>query len=431
VRGWFALALLVNGVGMAQSNCTSSDTASISGLVVDAGNGRPIAAATIHYRAQNGDENKDENGAATPNTLGAVTTAANGSYTITCLKPGTFNLRATAAGYFGARDVGEARLADDKPGTDSKSQANGVLRLRPDLLNLQPIAASALARLNAQGDGYSSGSFPAPVFSADGSRIAFLVPEAVSSKDAEKNADKDEEPRAGGCSAVAYDLASGRMNELSGSLPVEYCDVGATEMVWDGDAVYVCYTNYNSDPPEREAMRIGGGNAKPAAIADLPKALAEKLTRKSANGRADREAEAAAKAEKVETTGDGLFTVRQGEGELEQCNSIVAASKQPAWEQTVATCAFPFESLLDRNRDLLFYTERASLVEMNLKTRVKRSFLLPESDKGPDLLATQALGSGATRMIYAMVGEDCDPAATERRQESDPPGICIVTIPSQ
>ena len=432
---WLVFALLFAAAASAQTNDPAkSDDALISGHVLNAVNGRPVAGATVHYRAVGGDQDKDTNGVSPAGREGEVTTAADGSYTVPDLPRGSFDVRATAPGYFGAHDVFAAKPAGDKPAPVLGLPAVGVLRLQPDLLDLRSISDAALAKLNQQEGGYAGVSYPAPAFTPDGNRVAFLVPGSAALQDVTK----DDSPRSGGCMAQAYDLSNEQLTELGDSLPDKYCDASSTEVAWDGDLVYVYFTDYNSNPIKTEAMRLQGGRAALWPVADLPKSFQEKLARKAASGAADREAEEKKRAETVETTNDGRFTLRLGEGELGQCNSLVAASRQPQWEQTVAACAFPSDYELDRGRDLLFSSEAALLVEFNFKSRKERRFILPQSEIGPDLLAYQPLANGATRMVYTLAKGDCDPSASvhidsasesESGNTKDHSSVCFITIP--
>jgi hypothetical protein len=432
---WLAFALVLTAGAMAQTNDPAkNDEAPISGHVLNAVNGRPIAGATVHYRAGGGDQDKDHNGVSPATREGDVTTGADGSYSVPDLPRGPFDVRATAPGYFGAHDVIAAKPAGDKPAPIIGRPADEVLRLKPDLLDLRPISDVAMAKLNQQEGGYEGVSYPAPEFTPDGNRVVFLVPGSAALQDVTR----DDSSHPGSCAALAYDLSNGRLTELGDSLPADYCVVNSTEIAWDGDLVYVYFTDYNSNPIKSEAMRLQGGKAAPWPVADLPRSFEEKLARKAASGAADKEAEARMRAETVWTTSDGRFTLRLGEGDLGQCNSLVAASKQPQWEQTVAACAFPSDYELDRGRDLLFLSESALLVEYNLKTRRERRFALPESEIGPDLLAFQPLANGATRMVYTLAKGDCDPAATGHNEGSadsesastkDHSSICFITIP--
>jgi len=425
---WFVFALLGSAGAMAQTSCAAAgDTGPVSGLVLDAANGHPIAGASIHYRGKGGGFDGERHEANSPNLQGETKTSADGSYVIDCLPRGAFNLRVTAQGYFGARDVVARKLAGEKPVAGSLLPSDGVLRLQPDRLDLKAMPSAALARLNRQDGGYSGASLPAPAFTPDGNRIAFLVAGAV----ALQAIPKEGAQAADGCTALAFDLRNGELRELSGGLPSDYCAAHSTEIAWDGDLVYVHFTDYHASPVKIEAKRLEGGRASPWPVDDLPKTLKEKLERKAANGAADRAAEEQMKAENVEATSDRRFTLKLGEGELAQCNSLVAASTQPKWEQTVATCAFPADRILDRNRDLLFYTEPSLLVEFNFKTKGQRRFALPPSEMGLDLLAYQPLAGGGTRMAYTVVDGDCDPAAADEDQDApERSGVCFITIPA-
>jgi hypothetical protein len=149
------LLLATAPVVLAQNNCSPScskmEFTPISGRVLNAATGQPIAGARVHYRGNGGSFGGDDNHELDPITLqGEVTTAIDGSYTLPDLPPGTFSVRASAPGFLAAKDYLQPLPVGFKPQPHPlppgykgppPHAADGVFKLNPNTLDLKTRAS--------------------------------------------------------------------------------------------------------------------------------------------------------------------------------------------------------------------------------------------------------------------------------------------------
>lgn len=443
------LLLVPPALGQADTSATPCSTkiqyAPISGRVLDAIDGHPLAGAMIRYRGV-GEGGEFDNGHQIPPTVeGVVKTSPNGNFTLPDLGPGELDVRVAATGYLGAHDRLAAQPVGYKTPPGFPLPPDGVFRLQPDTLGLKSMSAAALANFALPAHGYDR-HYIAAGFTPDGGHLGFIT------------ADREGrvgQPPAERCVAWTYDLTTGLLYETN--VPSKYCALPSTEIAWDDDFVYIHWTDYNTPSPlntpspfKEELIRLQDGETTILPVADLPKAFRERLARDAANKIADVEAEG--EYDNTEVTTDRQYLIKFGQGEGRQCSSLIASSKQSQWSQTLDTCSspgsFPNNYVLDRDHDLLFFIQFRSLAHQhdsfeklrafNLKTRGLRSFPLPASR--PELLTEQWLQDGAIRIAYSVQG-DCDPGTSDYVQshtEVDEQGIvhsqsslCFITIPPE
>jgi hypothetical protein len=274
-------------------------------------------------------------------------------------------------------------------------------------------------------------------FSQDGTHAAFITQDSFAPGGEQS------------CLGWNYELSSGQLDRTPEALPSEYCEP-LIEIVWDGPAIYAfdpwIYSRY-PNPASVEVMRWDGAGAASVRVGDLPsdfqQALASKVKTivKNAAGEGD---DALA-----QTTADGQFHLRSGDGDGRHCFSLTTASTQGDWKQKVGTCIFPPDYLLDRDQDLLALFKAPTIANQkehfvkltlfDLKTRSERSFLVPSTYSPVQLLAEQRLANGTTRIAYSIEG-DCDPASPDAAHNPPagqpipgfkPLNVCFVRIPAE
>jgi hypothetical protein len=467
---FFALALFLTiPVVLAQTQSIP-----ITGRVLNKDDGKPVADGTVRYR---GDGNvSDGNGhlAAPPTLQGQVKAGPDGAYTTPPLPAfGDFTIHASAPGFFSAKDYLQALPASlrsappplfERDHRDPEAPAHdGILRLRPDPVDLQPMSDAALTAFRMPLTIMANRSYLAAAFAADGSHLGFITFDtlAVVGKSITRS-----------CRLWSYDLQTGILTgaDLPGSPYVTdmntpdttpgFCT--ANDTTWLGPGFYLSGYAIAWDGPNLYAVRLKPGDKAPNA----PPAIQSFVLRQSTLtplAPQDRPASVQALiAEKARVrklspdsadatpTTDGRFTIIEnfdddtGRG---SCSKLVAVATNPHSTRTIAQDCPGFTWRLDPDHDLVFYTQpnRApypnsmeDIVEFDLKTAATRTFSLPSMNYEPELLTEEPQPSGSTRIAYTMRG-DCDFAASDYSQPGQPDGVlgntpnqssvCFITIP--
>jgi hypothetical protein len=467
----FVLALfLMTPIVLAQNQSIP-----ITGRVLNKDDGTPIAGATVRYR---GDGNvSDGNGhlAAPPALQGQVTTGPDGTYTTPALPAfGDFTIHATAPGFFSAKDYLQALPASlhsgppplfDRDHRDPEAPAHdGLLRLRPDPVDLQPMSDAALAAFRMPLTVMANRSYLTAAFAADGSHLGFITFDtlAVVGKSITRS-----------CRLWSYNLQTGALTgaDLPGSPYVTdmkapdtipgFCTANDTTwlgpgfylsgyaIAWDGSNLYAVRLKPDDKapnaPPAIESFVLRQSTLTPLAPPDRPASIQALIVEKSRVRKL-----APDSADAVPTT-DGRFIVKEnfdddtGRG---SCSKLEAVAKNPQSTRTITQDCPGFTWRIDPDRDLVFYTQpnRArypnsveDIVEFDLKTALARTFSVPSMNFEPELLTEQAQPNGSVRVAYTMRG-DCDFAASDYSQPGQPDGVlgntpnqssvCFMTIPA-
>jgi hypothetical protein len=382
-----------------------------------------------------------------PSIKGSVRTDSDGSYTLPLLPQGGFEVRASAPGYLSSQEfLGELPVGWHRdprslpiPGCTvdcTIALPDGTFKLQPDVIELRPMSSEARARFALPGDNPGFHWIEATTFSPDGTHVAFITRDSFAANSGQS------------CLGWNYDLGSGQLVRTTDALSSAYCDGMPPEMAWDGDAVYLYIANSHTNISSREeASRWDGSKVTSVRTQDLPSDFQQALARKAmmimSNATAQEDDPFA------ETTADGRFHLSSGEGEGRQCHSLTIATKRRDWKRRVSTCSFGWDYLLDRKHDFLVQYEPRRLAQdeppfqkltlLDLKTRSRRSYLVPEPNSILQLLAEQRLADGTTRVAYWIEG-DCDPASPdaahtatfgESNNSNRPRNLCFVRIPAK
>ena len=172
------LLLAAAPVVLAQDNCSTScpkmEFTPISGRVLNAATGQPIAGARVHYRGNGGSFGGGDLHELDPITLeGEVSTSADGSYTLPALPPGTFSVRASAPGFLAAKEhleplpVGFKNQLPPMPRGyrgPPPNVADGVFKLNPNTLDLHPLSDAALTIFTLPLTSYSGRTYLTAAF---------------------------------------------------------------------------------------------------------------------------------------------------------------------------------------------------------------------------------------------------------------------------
>jgi hypothetical protein len=438
------LFLLATAPILAQNNCSPScskmEFAPISGRVLNAATDQPIAGARIHYRGNGGSFGGDDLHELDPITLqGEVTTAADGSYTLPALPPGTFSVRASAPGFLAAKDhlqplpVGFKPLPHPvPPGYKGPPPhlADGVFKLNPNTLDLHPLSDVALTIFALPMKSYSERRYLTAAFNPDGDHLAFLTQDFISSGPVQL-------PFFSRCAAWNYDLKDGILT-VPPQLPPGACETSGP-IVWDGDIFYTALPPDPGSSPSAWIARVQGQHALPWGVMLMSKPAQERLAR-----------ETAAKTIGTAITTDRRFSIKEDDSGVDgrgACGKLVALSTNPPRTQIIAQKCTGFTSLLDRDRNIVLYTQPTrtqypdkveNIIEYDLNTTTKRIFTIPVMNYEPKLLTEQSLPNGAIRVAYTIEG-DCDHNASDYSEPGQPDGqlgntpnqfsVCFITIP--
>ncbi len=411
------LALPLGVAVLGQSNCSTPcpnpQWLPISGTVVDAQDGRPVAGATVTLRDWG---NNTMDSSLHLYNLGAlrskITTGQLGSFSFPVLWNGQYVVRASAPGYLGAVEVQFARTANDglspRAGALFGGSPAGDLRLSRNSLHVFSMSVTALEafgppRVNVW---WEMRQYIAAGFSSDGKRIGFVT------------LDKDRLPSETNapvphCRAWTYLIDSGelRVAELPAARTGEetFCSSGEN-LVWFDKAYYISTVPSAVSQKQFSTESVRGTVAVGIPdISGLPDFVRSQLTR--------------SRAALTEDTNDGRFSLEESP-EL-GCTEITITSTGSS--QPITTdCAASY--LLDRDRDLLYMIVGGksgekenwfgALMELNLATGNQRHFRLPGFDLKPQLLALQARADGTSQLAYTMEGAsrypgECDQPASD------------------
>jgi hypothetical protein len=470
---FLALALLLaTGATLAQTAPVP-----ITGRVLNKEDGQPIAGATVHYRGEGNVTDSQGRPAAPPTLQGEVTTGPDGTYSTPPLPAfGDFALRASAPGFFSAKDYLQALPVTIRnipaplfahsrpPGAPSH---DGTLRLLPDPVNLQPMSDAALVAFRMPLTIMANRSYVAASFSSDGNHLGFITFDtlAVVGKSITRS-----------CKLWSYDLQTGALTgvNLPGSPHQSdmktpdpapgFCTAGDTTglgtgfylsgyaIAWDGPVLYAVNVEPQqaapSAPPASAAYVLHQSTLESVVPSDQPPAVKAVIAEESRVRQLSSTFDAASAA----STTDGLFTVHEdfddttGRG---SCSKLVVLAKNSHNPKTVIRDCPGFTWRLDPARDLLLYTQPRNapypdnmedLVEVDLKTLQTRAFGVPSMNYEPELLAEQPLSTGSIRLAYTIRG-DCDFAASDYSQPGQPDGVlgntpnqfsvCFITLPAQ
>jgi hypothetical protein len=292
---------------------------------------------------------------------------------------------------------------------------------------------AALAAFALPGPGLANRNFHAAAFSPDGNRLAFLTVDTFSPP---LVGDVVQTPFRR-CAIWIYDLKAGKLSAAVDESP-SACDSPA--ILWDGENFYIPIP---AQDPSQAATPLGEFIQGPSDYGPrpLPAPIRQKL--------AQIEAQAAA-AQKLGSyspggvTPDGLFAVSVDMEGRSSCGSLTVTNSQTHRTRTLGVaCVDASFLMLDGDRILYISGNHAEattgkLVDYNPRTGAHRDFDLPAMNHAPQLLTHHSLPGGATRIAYTMKG-DCDPAASDYSQPSQPDGalgntpnqfsVCFVTIP--
>ena len=464
LTGGIAAFLLINSTAGAQSGCATPCPAPrwlpISGSVVDALDGHPIAGATIRYSGR-GSALKPGTTPSAPNfepgpiskpaipmdsllnpptIRGEVKTGTDGKFVLPQLVPGGFTVRVTAPGYLGSVESMFENPAGYRPPPPTPLPASicmarqgvptcyalaafdGTFRMHADALLLQPMSTDAMAAFAPSSPNFGFRGFIGAGFGKGGERLGFVTLETVSQMG---------EPLVQQCVAWTYNLASGALSKAklfektipAGQYEQETECSSIKNVAWQGDGFYLASTT-----AEHPALVEWVQGSEATRIADT-RQLPDEIRKKIAVRLED---------EPIKTS-DGPYTVGlEATGDENQphggCIALTATSARAPQHPTVLTgCGDIADYLVDQEHGLVYFTgpgaslhtvndrqdPHGSLVEYNLATGVKRSFLLPAYGRNPKLLAIEAIDGGATRVAFTFpqptqpMVADCDPAGSE------------------
>ena len=440
--------------GLGQSPCASKCPptvyAPISGRVTDAVDGHPLAGALVSYQGRgDGFPSMGSTVALNPPSIeGSVRTDSDGSYTLPLLPQGGFEVRASEAGYLSSQEflrelpVGWHRDPRSLPIPGCAVDCTIALpdetfKLQPDVLELRPMSSGARAKFVLPGDNPGLHWINTIAFSQDGTHAAFITQDSFAVGGEQS------------CVGWNYDLSTGQLIRTAEELPAKYCEP-LVVLAWNGDAVYAFNPwnlGFNLHLADGDVMRWQGAEATTLRAQDVPNEIQQDMQRRYQMLRSDGNAET--DDAEVEGTADGQYQLISGPGAGRQCNSLTIASKQGDWKQLVSGCGGARDYILDRNHDFLVLYEPRRLAQdeppfqkltlFDLKTRSRRSFLIPETNSILQLLAEQRLADGTTRVAYSIEG-DCDPAGPdaahtpafgEPPNRNKPRNLCFVRIPAK
>lgn len=448
------IALLLVAPAQAQSNCppdcSSAELAPISGRVLGAVDGRPIAGATVRYHAQGTEQNakSTEFGPLT----GVLLTDSNGEYVLPKLPAGNVIVRVYAPGFLGDQQIlheltkAQVRqaaaprqsfcvTAADKPSCVAPKAPDGVFRLYKDPLELRAMPDVSLAAFELPMGDNPTRRFLGAAFSPDGNRLGFVTFDSVSLP-GRANAQL---PPFSRCVVWIYGLGSERMVEMYGVQP-SVCEGMNARMTWSGGSFYIVYRIVGGASAPEQVVQVSGGEATSQVYGSLPAAVQALLAVRGPQGMKEKQ------GLEPQVTNDGQFAIQwlpnQG------CGPLMVTFKRSSREQALTMGCDDLSFMLDPTNNLLFYNESlltdnagynyGRITEVYLQTGQHRSFRVPVFNRAPQLLAWQPLGGGAVRMAYTMDG-DCDGAASGYAQPGQPDdgrgatpnrsSLCFITIP--
>lgn len=440
-------ALLLSAPALVLSNCStpcpSPRWLPISGTVVDAQDGQPIAGATVTLRDWGNNTMDSSRHLYDLGALrGKITTGPDGRFNFPVQWNGQYAVRASVPGYLSAVEVQSARTASSprNPSLFGRDPG-GDLKLSRNSLHILFMPARALEtfgppRVNVW---WGMRQYIAAGFSSDGKRIGLVT------------LDKDRLPGetttpVPHCRAWTYQIDSGdlQLAELPAATTGEetFCTL-RENLAWSDETYYISTVRNTGGEQKVSAGAVRGTTAHEIPdISRLPDSVRGQLTRSN---------EAL-----TDDTDDGRFSLE----ETPQWGCTDIAITPTGSSQPITTdCAASY--LLDRGRDLLFMivggksAEKenwfGSLVELNLTTGNQRVFQLPGFELKPELLALRAGPEGATQLAYTIEGAssfpgECDQPASDyypwpmllqagdfrRRADGSMPhlfSICFLTIP--
>lgn len=449
------ITLPIDAPVLAQSkcppDCPPAKLVPISGRVVSAVDGHPIAGAAVRYRAE-GSAERIKNGPIAPALAGVVMAGADGSYTLPELPSGDITIRVVAPGFLGDQRVLREQPAGHKlsavpakppvcittaeqSSCSAPREPDGVFRLYRDPLELRAMPDASLAVFNLPSDFNPTRRFLTAAFSPDGESFALLTLDSVSLP----GQSKVTLPPFLRCVVWIYALGTERLTGTHGLEP-SVCEGMNARMSWSVDGFYIVYRVGKSLPAIEQVVQVSAGETASRAYDSLPVSVQASLATRGPQSAAEKQ------GLEPQITNDGRFSVqwRPDQG----CGPLMVTLKNSDREQAVTMGCEDLSFMLDPERDLLFYNESlltdnagynfGKITEAYLQTGRRRSFRVPVIKHAPQLLAWQPLGSGAVRIAYGMDG-DCDGAATDyaqpdqvnegRGETPNQSSVCFITIP--
>lgn len=447
------IALLLVAPALAQSSCPPdcppSELVPITGRVVGAVDGHPIAGATVRYSAEGTSQGakSTEFGPLS----GVLLTDNDGEYVLPKLPAGNVIVRVYTPGFLGDQQVlheltkAELRAASalrqsfcitsaDKPSCATPKTPDGLFRLYKDPLELRSMPDVSLAAFELPIRDNPTRRFLSATFSTDGNRLGFLTFDSVSLP----GQANDRLPPFSRCVVWIYGLGSERMVGMYGVQP-SVCEGANARMTWSSGDFYIVYRVGGAAAPE-QVIQVSAEEATSQVYDSLPSAVQAALAVRGPQSMNERQ------GLEPQVTNDGQFAVRwlpeQG------CGPLMVTFKRLNREQAMTMGCEDLSFMLDPANNLLFYNESlltdnagynyGRITEVDLQTGQHRSFRVPVFKHAPQLLAWQPLGGGAVRMAYTMDG-DCDGSASDYAEPGQPDAgrnptpnrssVCFITIP--
>ena len=448
------IALLLVAPVLAQSSCppdcSPSELVPITGRVVGATDGRPIAGATVRYRAEG--TAKSTKGTEFGALAGVLMSDNNGEYVLPTLPAGNIIVRVYAPGFLGDQQVlheltkAQIRQAAmphksfcittaDNPSCAVQKAPDGVFRLFKDPLELRAMPDVSLAAFELPMRDNPTRRFLSAAFSADGNRLGFLTFDSISLP----GRANDQLPSFSRCVVWIYGLGSERIVGMYGVQP-SVCEGMNARMTWSSGSFYIVYRTGSGGAAPEQVVQVANEEATTENFDSLPTAVQAALATRGPQASTEKQ------GLQPQVTSDGQFAIQwlpnQG------CGPLMVTFKRLNRQQALTMGCEDLSFMLDPAKNLLFYNESlltdsggynfGRITEVYLQTGQHRSFRVPVFNHAPQLLAWQPLGGGAVRMAYTMNG-DCDGSASDYAEPGQPDAgrnptpnrssVCFITIP--
>jgi Carboxypeptidase regulatory-like domain len=423
---WLAVALAMATAmrGFAQDqpacNCPPPKLVPITGRVLDAVTGKPIADAVVHYFDSNPPLDGSGYRIREP-IVGEVKSAADGSYALPAdLPSSTFHVRASAPGYFSAGFYDWPAIVGDKWPADFPPRPSHDLRLQPshDLVALGSSRLEVSASLNAR-----SVDVTTLALGRDGQSIVLATTE----------------PRLWFVSLPELDV-----KEIQ--LPQELKnDHSITQLAWDG--THLLFT-----AGDGSTSHVGGASAPDFHVTvlpspDMPVTLGslnlsdQKFTVEEVSSCDDDASPHCGQSGSLvvrEVSNGKTIPIKSGSvGDLSYLlNPIVDEIVFSDSVETSTAQKVPVQ--VSKTGTVVVHGQKAGLTLLDLKTGWRSHIELPGDGSAELTLLAQMIVRGGLRVAYTKRG-DCDPASTDAAQPFAPSGlagdtpnawsVCIVTVP--